>query len=172
MEVLAIIGICIAFFAVSWVWGTISDGISAKANQHIFLRGSHKKGQAQLSTDVQFSTAQAPVEYVRESIMRTIPVEPGGMIKRAFALDVSRREDGGYNLLYSYGNKVTENFRTLVAISPGNGGIGSAGLITVIEALAVDGILTHPNEMKKWRQSVIAAIHATDASAQFMEIPA
>lgn len=169
MEILIFLG---AILVIGWIWNMITGGIAAKANQHIFMRGRHKKGQELMSTRVNFATSRAGVEYVREAVMRSIPLEPHGMMKRTFDLYVEQRSDGGYELIYSFGNKVAENFRSIVVISPGAGDVGTNGFISPLQAMYSDGIMTHPNELATWRQRVITAIGAADASTRFGEVPA
>lgn len=41
-----------------------------------------------------------------------------------------------------------------------------------MEALQADGVMTRQNELTQWRQTVVNAIGAADASAQFGEVTA
>lgn len=162
----------VVIIAIVWIWNMITGGIASQANKHIFQRGKHKKGQELMSTRIQFATNQAPPAAVRDAIARSIPLEPRGLMKRTFELYVEQRSDSGWEMVYTFGNKAAENFRTIVVISPGNSGVGSTGFIAVMQALQADGVMTHPNELAQWRQTVINAIGASDASAQFGEVPA
>lgn len=169
MEILIFLAVIIAL---GWIWNMITGGIASQANKHVFQRGKHKKGQELMSTNIQFDTSQASPEAVRDAIARSIPLEDHGMMKRIFELHVTHRSDNGWELVHTYGNKVADNFRSIVVITPGNGGTGSSGFIAVMEALQADGVMTHPNELAQWRQSVINAIGAADASARLGEVPA
>lgn len=172
MDTIEILIFLAVILVIGWIWNMITGGIASQANKHVSQRGKHKKGQELMSTRIQFATNQAPPEFVRDAIARSILLEPRGMMKRTFELHVEQRSDSGWELIYTFGNKVAENFRTVVVITPGNGGVGSTGFIAVMEALQADGVMTHPNELAQWRQIVINAIGASDASAQFGEVPA
>lgn len=155
----------------SFLWGKLTDSAWSKANQHVFSRGKHKRGQEQMATNLGFSTAASP-EMVRDMIIRSIPTQDHGVMNRTFSLEVQHGNNGGWNLIYTYGNMVSANFRTMVAIERGHGGTGSQGFIGVIEALTADGVLTHPDEMAQWRQTVVNAIRGVDAYSQFTEMAA
>ena len=67
------------------LWGKMMDSVSAKANQHVFQRGKHQRGQEQMDTNVGFSTASASAETVRDMIVRSIPLEGGLTLVRGHA---------------------------------------------------------------------------------------
>lgn len=158
--------------ALGWIWNMITSGIASQANKHVFQRGKHKKVQELMSNRIQFATNQAPPECVRDAIALGIPLEDRGMMKRTFELYLEQCSDSGWEMVYTYGNKVRDNFRTIVVITPGNGGVGSSGFVAVMEALQVDGVMPHPDELAQCGQTVVNAIGAADASAQFGEVPA
>ncbi|WP_027019136.1 hypothetical protein [Corynebacterium sputi] len=164
------IPILAVFIGGAILWGKMMDSVSAKANQHVFQRGKHQRGQEQMDTNVGFSTASASAETVRDMIVRSIPLEAHGVMKRTYTVDIQQAESGGWDSVYTYGNKVAQNFRTMVYVGHGDGWTGCQGFIGVIEALSADGVLTHPDEMIRWRHAVVDAIRRVDASAQFTEL--
>ncbi|MGP5300336.1 hypothetical protein ACTXM9_11850 [Corynebacterium variabile] len=116
MEILIFLAVILAL---GWIWNMITGGIASQANKHVFQRGKHKKGQELMSTNIHFSTHHAPPDAVRDASARSIPLEDHGMMKRTFELHLTHRSDNGWELVYTFGNKVADNFRSIVVITPG-----------------------------------------------------
>ncbi len=169
MESLIGIVVLAVLFGIAWGLRSILNFTARKANETIFQRGRHQKGEELLSTQVYFTAPSCDAETIRAAMLSQLSLEPAGTLKRTLELADEKVDADGYSLTFRYGNKMAENFRTNVLIQRTPGGSGTQGLITVIEALAADGILTHVDELGNWRHDIVAAIQQTDSQAVFTQ---
>lgn len=170
MESLIGIAVFAALIGGAWCIRTVTNFAARKANETIFQKSKHQKGTELLSTQIFFTAPSCSVETIRAAILSQFSFEPAGMVKRTLELANDQTDGDGYSLTFRYGNKMAENFRTNVLIHGKAEGSGTRGLVTVIEALASDGILTHVDELGNWRHDVVAAIQHADNRAIFTQV--
>lgn len=160
--------ILVAAVVIVWLWGKLKDFMWSKANQHVFSRGDHRRGQELIKTAIQFRCPNAAVSVVRRSILDAIPVSGGGKWLTDELHLIEDSSDGkDWTLGYSFGSKTGESFRTGVFIFWEEE--GSSGFIAVLEGTLSDGVMINTDELGNWRHDVVEAIRQADSSVEFSE---
>lgn len=164
MEWLFLLGLIL----VAWLWTKAKDFMWTKANQHVFSRGDHQRGQELYETTVYFTAPHASVQAVRHSILVSAPgSEETGKVVNRLRVIADEGAEGGWGIGYSYGNFSGESFRSMVLITESES--GCSGMIEVLSVGTLDGVVSAVEELASWRDAVKQGIWRADYAVAFEE---
>ena len=158
-------GVVLLYLAYQSVLGWISE----KANR-LLQSGTVKKGDDLLKTELEFAAPNVTADQLLQVLLDHLNLEEEKTIKHTLRLEEMQATDqGGYGLVFVYGNRLDDSFKTYVEIFPMVGSHGSEGTISVIGATTQDGVMQHVDKLGNWRHDVVEAVKAADPAATFSE---
>ena len=157
---IGIVGIA-AFIGVAILWQKGTSALGKKANQTVFMRGSHRQGQELVSQQL-MSHVDASRDEVRKAILATVQVAPQvpAVIADAYLIEATDTY-----ILYGFGNKFRQSFRGMVRIIESTNGKATV-VWDIVNWTEGDGIVGGQSVMKRLITDISTALRSIDPNAQ------
>ena len=156
---LGIIGLIVLIFVVYQITRA-KQALGKKANQKVFLRGAHQKGQQLVTQDLHF-TSHASVDQVRNAVLSAVKVAPGvpAVIADAYLISASDTF-----IIYGCGTKLRESFRGVLQLRATSA--GTAGTWEIANWTLADGIVAGQSVMKRLIADINTGLGSVDPNAR------
>lgn len=142
-----------------------TSALGRKANQNLFMRGSHREGQNLVSQRLMCHVG-ASRDEVRKAILTTVKVAPQvpPVIADAYLIEATDTY-----ILYGHGNKLRQSFRGIVRILESTNGKATV-VWEIVDWTEGDGIVGGQSVMKRLVADINTALRSVDAQANLRAV--
>lgn len=137
-----------------------TSALGSKANQSLFMRGSHREGQELVSKQL-VCRVDASREDVRKAILATVKVAPQPSL--VFA-DAYIMESNDSRIVYGYGKKLSLSFRAVVQLLDAKDGRTTV-VWNIINWTEGGGIVDGQSVMKRLLSDINSGLRTVDQKA-------
>lgn len=157
--IIGIVGLAVIFGVIILLQKGAST-LGSKANQNLFMRGSHREGQELVSKQL-VCHVDASREDVRKAILATVKVAP--QVPLVFA-DAYIMESSDSHVVYGYGKKLRLSFRAVVQLLDAKDGRTTV-IWNIINWTEGDGIVDGQSVMKRLLVDINSGLRTVDQKA-------
>jgi hypothetical protein len=157
--VIGIVGLVTIFGAI-YLFQKGTSALGKKANQTVFMRGSHREGQELVSRQLTCHV-NAGRDAVRKAILATVQVAPQvpAVIADAYLIEATDTY-----ILYGHGNKLRQTFRGMLRIVESTNGKATV-VWDIVDWTEGDGIVGGRSVMKRLIADINTALRSVDPNA-------
>lgn len=150
MEVVGAIGVLVVLIIIGWVITYLRNQATKALNRGVFNRDGHARGRNSTQETIEF-VAPVPARTVLDTVKARVKLAEQAPAAFVAALYLAGEAPGA--LVFSFGNKVSQTFRSVLMSEDLDNG-GSKTVYTVTNWVLADGIVRGITEMELLANSI------------------